>query len=251
MDRLGTIRGVVVEERFTALWIVGELQVYGASDLSTARPLPVDDRKMPSLPTAWRYLSVVTGEADKLESPTEMKQGDDTRAAGLIEVRRSAKRRRTVSAYRDGDRTVVLIPARMSRSEEAQWVTTMLRRLDAQESRLRPGDATLLERARALSTRYLAGRAQPRSVRWVANQEHRWGSCTPVDRTIRLSMRLQGMPDYVVDYVIVHELAHLLVPGHGADFWALVTSYPKTERARGYLDGVAAATRLQLSDEAD
>jgi predicted metal-dependent hydrolase len=83
----------------------------------------------------------------------------------------------------------------------------------------------------------------------VANQGSRWGSCTPVDRTIRLSSRLQGMPSWVVDYVLVHELAHLLVPGHGPDFWALVEQFPRTERARGYLEGVSATAGLDLSDD--
>jgi predicted metal-dependent hydrolase len=69
-----------------------------------------------------------------------------------------------------------------------------------------------------------------------------------VDRTIRLSNRLQGMPSWVVDYVLVHELAHLLVPGHGPDFWALVDVFPRTERARGYLEGVSATAGLDLSD---
>ena len=166
-----------------------------------------------------------------------------------VEVRRSARRRRTVSAYRDGDRTVVLIPARMSRAEERRWVGLMLERLAAQESRRRPSDSDLLGRAKDLSGRYLGGRARPVSVRWVNNQMSRWGSCTPSDGSIRLSNRLRGMPAYVVDYVIVHELAHLLVPGHGAEFWALVSSYPKAERARGYLDGVAASAGLNLSDD--
>jgi len=166
----------------------------------------------------------------------------------LVEVRRSARRRRTVSAYRDGDRTVVLIPARMSRAEERRWVAAMLERLERQDRKLRPGDKALLERAVALSRRYLVGAPAPASVRWVGNQGSRWGSCTPVDRTIRLSDRLQGMPGWVLDYVIVHELVHLRVPGHGADFWAEVDCYPRTERARGFLEGVSATAGLGLSD---
>ncbi len=168
-----------------------------------------------------------------------------------VEVRRSARRRRTVSAYRDGDRTVVLIPARMSRAEERRWVEVMLERLAKQERRRRPGNDELLVRARDLSRRYLGGRADPASVRWVTNQGSRWGSCTPVDGTIRLSTRLQGMPTWVLDYVVVHELAHLLVPGHGPDFWAEVTSYPRCERARGYLEGAAAAAGLDMAGDAD
>jgi predicted metal-dependent hydrolase len=169
----------------------------------------------------------------------------------LVEVRRSARRRRTVSAYRDGDRTVVLIPARMSRAEERRWVAAMLERLERQDRKLRPGDKALLERAVALSRRYLKGAPVPASVRWVGNQGSRWGSCTPVDRTIRLSDRLQGMPGWVLDYVIVHELVHLRVPGHGADFWAEVECYPRTERARGFLEGVSATAGLGLSDADD
>ncbi|MBV2353156.1 M48 family metallopeptidase [Streptomyces sp. J2-1] len=161
-----------------------------------------------------------------------------------IEVRRSTRRRRTVSAYREGDRTIVLIPARMSKAEEKRWVTVMLDRLAAQESRRKLGDSDLGERAGRLSAQFFGGRARPASVRWVTNQNTRWGSCTPAEGSIRLSHRLQAMPEYVVDYVLCHELAHLLVPGHGPDFWKLLESYPRTERARGYLEGVAAAERL-------
>ncbi|MFJ2606020.1 M48 family metallopeptidase [Streptomyces sp. NPDC091279] len=171
-------------------------------------------------------------------------------AASAIEVRRSTRRRRTVSAYREGDRTIVLIPARMSAAEEQRWVNVMLDKLAAQESRRVLGDDELAERALRLSDQYFEGRARPASVRWVTNQNTRWGSCTPSEGSIRLSHRLQGMPEYVVDYVLLHELAHLLVPGHGPRFWRLLDAYPRTERARGYLEGVAAAERQQPPPDA-
>ncbi|MFF1839123.1 M48 family metallopeptidase [Streptomyces sp. NPDC058231] len=161
-----------------------------------------------------------------------------------VEVRRSSRRSRTVSAYREGDRTIVLIPARMSEAEEQRWVTVMLDKLAAQERKQIIGDSELVERAARLSALYFDGRARPDSVRWVTNQNTRWGSCTPAEGSIRLSHRLQGMPEYVVDYVLLHELAHLLVPGHGPRFWRLLEAYPRTERARGYLEGVVAADRL-------
>ncbi|KAB8171177.1 DUF45 domain-containing protein [Streptomyces sp. 3MP-14] len=164
-----------------------------------------------------------------------------------VEVRRSSRRRRTVSAYREADRTVVLIPARMSADEERRWVGVMLEKLAAQEERRLLDDEDLFRRARELSERYFEGRARPDSVRWVTNQNARWGSCTPALGTIRLSHRLQGMPEYVIDYVLLHELAHLLVPGHGPGFWALLERYPRTERARGFLEGVVAAERLPHS----
>ena len=159
-----------------------------------------------------------------------------------VEVRRSKKRRRTVSAYRDGERIIVLIPASLTRKEEAEWVETMVARVQRSEARQIPDQDALMVRAADLSERYLAGRATPRSVRWVDNQQSRWGSCTPADRTIRLSSRLQAMPDWVIDYVLVHELAHLLEPGHDAAFWGWVDRYPDAERAKGYLLGWSAAS---------
>ncbi|WP_026120222.1 M48 metallopeptidase family protein [Nocardiopsis potens] len=161
-----------------------------------------------------------------------------------VEVRRSPRRRRTVSAYRDGDKTVVLVPATFSRAEEEQWVDRMLGRLQARDVRRRPGDAALHDRAVELADRYLGGLARPSSVRWVDNQNTRWGSCTPDTGAIRLSKRLSGMPAWVVDYVLLHELVHLIIPNHGPEFWAMVRRYPKAERARGYLEGVSAASRL-------
>jgi predicted metal-dependent hydrolase len=170
----------------------------------------------------------------------------------VVEVRRSQRRRRTVSAYRDGERVVVLIPDRFSRAEETEWVERMLARLAAREERIRRTDGELLQRANLLIARYLpehARKAVPASVRWVTNQNGRWGSCTPDDGTIRISHRIQEMPDWVIDYVLLHELTHLVVPSHSARFWDLVGRYPKAERARGYLEGISAATGLVLAED--
>ena len=169
----------------------------------------------------------------------------------VVEVRRSQRRRRTVSAYRDGERVVVLIPDRFSRAEETEWVERMLARLAAREERIRRTDEELLARARRLTSRYLPDHAEqvvPASVRWVTNQNGRWGSCTPDDGTIRISHRIQEMPDWVIDYVLLHELAHLVVPSHNAVFWDLVNRFPKAERARGYLEGVSAAGSLVMAE---
>lgn len=162
-----------------------------------------------------------------------------------VEVRRSRRRRRTVSAYREGDRIVVMIPATMSRAQEAEWVGTMIARLEKSERRKQLSDDDLMKRARRLSDRFLGGMAVPESVRWVDNQVSRWGSCTPADRTIRLSARLQQMPTWVQDYVLIHELAHLLEAGHDAKFWAWVERYPQAEKAKGYLLGWSTAAKLE------
>lgn len=162
--------------------------------------------------------------------------------AGLladVEVRRSKRRKRTVTAFREHGRTVVAIPARFTVDQEREWVHRMVGKLAAQEKKRRPSDTQLAARAASLSEQYLDGRARPTSVRWSGNQGRRWGSCTPSEGTIRISTRVRGLPPWVLDYVLVHELAHLLHQGHGPEFWALVDRYPRTERARGFLEGVA------------
>ena len=166
-----------------------------------------------------------------------------------VEVRRSARRTRTVSAYRKDGKVIVMIPARFTRAEEAEWVDTMLGKLARSEQRGRRTDEQLMRRARELAREYLHAKVQPTSVRWVSNMTQRWGSCTTGEGTIRLSDRLQTMPVWVIDYVLLHELAHLIEQGHGQRFWALLDAYPRTERARGFLDGFAAARDLHIGED--
>ena len=162
-------------------------------------------------------------------------------ALGTVEVRRSARRVRTVTAFREGGRIVVAIPARFTRTQEREWVRRMVTRLTSQDQRRRPSDERLAARAAELSRRYLDGVAVPRSITWSSQQGRRWGSCTPSEGTIRISTRVQGMPAWVLDYVVLHELAHLVHGGHGPEFWALVAAYPRTDRARGFLEGYSYA----------
>lgn len=141
------------------------------------------------------------------------------------------------------------MPLRLSRGQEVKWVERMVRDLTAREQRRREAgprrsDDALLNRAKALNHRYLEGEAEPDSVVWVDNMAQRWASCTAADRAIRVSHRLREAPPWVLDYVLVHELAHILVAGHDSAFWDLVNRYERTERARGYLEGLCASARL-------
>lgn len=172
-----------------------------------------------------------------------------------VEVRRSARRTRTVAAFWENGTAVVAIPARFTAAQEREWVQRMLARLRRQgerrsaAGRKRPAsDADLAAHAAVLSQRYLGGRAVPASVRWVGNQNSRWGSATPADGTIRLSDKLRPMPQWVIDYVLLHELAHLLVAGHNAAFWKLLDAYPETGRAKAFLEGVSFATARGLAN---
>ena len=147
-----------------------------------------------------------------------------------VEVVRSARRRKTVQARKVGGVLRVSIPASMTKADEARWVGEMVRRFERQAT---AEQVDLEVRAAALAERFDLPR--PVSIRWVDNQRTRWGSCTIEDRTIRISSRMAGWPSWVLDYVIVHELAHLVVPNHGPAFHALVDRYPRAERARGFL----------------
>ncbi len=152
------------------------------------------------------------------------------RSPYTVEVVRSARRKKTVSARLVGDVVRVQMPAWMSKDEEARYVAHLLGRIERQQQRA-PVD--VMERAARLATRFDLPR--PLRVRWVSNQESLWGSCTVATRDIRVSDRLAGLPGWVLDYVLVHELAHLAVPSHSKRFWSLVNRYPKAERARGFL----------------
>ena len=154
-----------------------------------------------------------------------------------VEVVRSKKRRRTVSAQMHGDVLRVSIPSWMSKSEEATNVAEMVRRF---KRKLATQEVDLAERARILAKRYSLH--TPNNIEWAESLTSVWGLCTPSTKNIRLSTRLVGFPSWVLDYVIVHELAHLHVSGHGPDFWEITRRYEKTERAIGYLIAKAGDT---------
>jgi predicted metal-dependent hydrolase len=147
-----------------------------------------------------------------------------------VEVVRSTRRKRTVEARLVGDVLRLSLPSWMSAADEAHWIETMSARY---RRKLHADRIDLDERSMQLARRYELPRAH--EIRWSDDMLHRWGSCTPSTATVRISTRIARFPDWVVDYVIVHELAHIAVPDHSAEFWQLVHRYPKAERATGYL----------------
>lgn len=147
-----------------------------------------------------------------------------------VEVIRSPRRKRTTSATLSDGRILVRVPQGLAAPEEARLVEQATERV---LRNIMSRDVDLAERARHLSRRYRLG--QPASIEWSSRQTRRWGSCTPDEGRIRISDRLLDMPRWVLDSVIVHELAHLEVANHGPRFQELVNRYALTERARGYL----------------
>lgn len=152
-----------------------------------------------------------------------------------VEIVRSAKRKKTVSAELKNGVLIVRAPARMSDRQLAPIIEKLQQRLQKKAARSPQSDAELEAMAQQLNRTYFANRLKWESIRYVTNQNNRFGSCTPMLGTIRISHRLATMPEWVLKYVVVHELAHLEEANHGPNFWALVNQYPLTERARGYL----------------
>jgi predicted metal-dependent hydrolase len=146
-----------------------------------------------------------------------------------VEVVRSARRKSTVGSTLKGSKLTVTVPTWMSQRDIDEWVAEMSKRWS---KKVTTDSIDLDERAKALASRYEL--PKPESIGW-SDMETQWGSCTPTRGTVRLSTKLATFPRWVLDYVIVHELAHIAVPDHSASFWKLVHRYPRTERARGYL----------------
>lgn len=147
-----------------------------------------------------------------------------------VVVIRSAKRRKTVAARIVDGRVEVRMPTWMTKAQEAEYVADLLGKLDRQHAAT---EVDLPARAAALARRYRL--PEPRSIRFVSNQTGRWGSCSPTAGEIRVSDRIASFPSWVIDAVIVHELAHLVEPNHGRAFHALANRYPRQERAHGFL----------------
>ncbi|NLS09273.1 M48 family metallopeptidase [Nesterenkonia sp. MY13] len=156
-----------------------------------------------------------------------------------VRVIRSAKRRRTVSAALNGGVLQLRVPMRTSRVEVEDHAREFMKRFAARQPQAAKSDEALHSRAEELIAKYFPDLPiSPRSVTWSTRQQKRWGSTTTTEGTIRLSARLRGMPEWVVDAVLIHELAHLVESGHGPRFQELVNRYPRTQEADGFLAGV-------------
>jgi predicted metal-dependent hydrolase len=165
-----------------------------------------------------------------------------------VEVRVSKRRKKTAGAHWEGDRIVVVVPVHLRGIERDQMVESLSRRLAAHRPHLHASDDQLEQRARALGRRYLDGVA-PSSIRWSSNQVKRWGSCTIETREIRISERLRVVPDWVLDAVIVHELAHLFEPNHSPRFRELESRYPRRGDADVFLEGYSLGLHMPAADE--
>lgn len=164
-----------------------------------------------------------------------------------VEVRASTRRKKTGAAHWSGSRIVVQIPARLRGRERRVFVDELVERLLVQRPLAAGSDATLEERAGVLAEVYVDG-VRPASVRWVTNQGGRWASCTPSTREIRVSSRLRQCPDWVIDAVLVHELAHLIEADHSAAFYEIANRHPRQGESALFLEGFALGLGLKVED---
>src|SRR5487761_1938481 len=161
---------------------------------------------------------------------------------GEIVVVRSTRRKRNIAAYRQGGQIIVSIPARLSKADERAVVPEMVAKIRASEASRAIDESVLashLTDLLALWAPEITEKAP--SVTWKRAMNERWGSCTSVDGTIRISDRLQRVPEYVLDYVLFHEGIHLRFGHHGSAFQEMIARFPKSELAQAYLDGYEAA----------
>jgi predicted metal-dependent hydrolase len=161
---------------------------------------------------------------------------------GEIVVIRSTRRKRNIAAYRQGGQIIVSIPARLSKADERAIVPEMVAKIRASEA-ARTIDASILSArcSELLATWAPEISERATSVSWKRAMNERWGSCTSVDGTIRISERLQRVPAYVLDFVLFHESIHLRFGDHGSQFQEILARFPKADLAQAYLDGYEAA----------
>jgi hypothetical protein len=164
-----------------------------------------------------------------------------------VEIRASSRRKKTGTAHWSGSRIVVQIPARIRGRERVTFVDDLVERLMTQRPQNAGGDASLEERAMELAEEYNDG-VVPNSVRWVKNQQARWASCSPASKEIRISSRLRQCPQWVIDAVLVHELAHLQEVGHTPLFNELANRYPRQEESASFLEGYALGLGLRIEE---
>lgn len=155
-----------------------------------------------------------------------------------VEIRTSTRRRKYAAGFWQGDRIVVVLPARLARHDRDAMVENLVQRVLRHRPHVGTSDEALTARAAALGDQYLDG-VRARTVRWSTQQRRRWGSCSLESRDIRISELLRPAPTWVVDAVLVHELAHLLEHGHGPRFRQLVARYERTAEADAFLAGYA------------
>ena len=165
-----------------------------------------------------------------------------------IKILRSKKRRRTVSARMIKDILVVRAPECISEIRLEKVVAELKARIERKHLKEELNKHQYLSiRAKEFNRQYFENKLNINSIEYVTDQNSKFGCCNYRTGCIRISHRISAMPQWVRDYVVIHELAHLAVPDHSKAFWDIVNRYKLAERARGYL--IAAGSEEYGKDE--
>lgn len=197
---------------------------------------------LPPVPTFLSKSAKIASSPRLLSQKQQEKKAQQELLAKLPEFRviRSGRRKRSIHAFRQNGLIEIHIPDRLTRTQEFEIIPQMIEMVQLREAKARKSDSVLWEHANELLAEYLPDfEIRPASVAWRSMRE-RWGSCTTVDRTIRISDRLSSAPDYVIRYVLFHELIHLRIHGHGKEFVEILERHPDKERAESFLEGYEA-----------
>jgi predicted metal-dependent hydrolase len=152
-----------------------------------------------------------------------------------VEIIRSKRRRKTVQAKIVDNSLRIYLPAGLTKNEESKWINQMKERILKKQRRYELNNTTdLKKRAEVINDQYFDGKLTF-SIQFVTNQNTKHGSCTPASKRIRIADDIADYPAYVQDYLIMHELTHLIYPNHSKGFWEKVNEYPHVERAKGFL----------------
>jgi predicted metal-dependent hydrolase len=176
---------------------------------------------------------------------------EDSGRSISVEIVRDGRLRTRVHWEWNGDQVRIRAPRRATKRELDRIVSEIVDNVMRKRQQVRArADDDLEAMARAINRKYFGGEISWHSLRWVSNMSKRLGSCTvggPTLGDIRVSDRIQGWPPWVIKYVVAHELCHLKYPNHSKEFWACVNRFPRAERARGFIMGVA----FQSGEDAD
>ena len=154
-----------------------------------------------------------------------------------VEVIKSSKRKKTVQAKIVNKKLIIFLPSRISQKEEDYWIRKMKKKcINKRKKQLLNTNSQLKGKAEVINKKYFEGKLNF-NIEFVTNQNSRFGSCTPENKTIRISDKVSEMPKWVQNYIILHEIAHLIYKDHSDNFWEKVNEYKYTERAKGFLIG--------------
>jgi len=158
----------------------------------------------------------------------------EIKSVGLVLFERSKRAKRVSISVKPFKGVRVAVPRGVSFKKAAQfaqtkaeWIKTHLEKMQQYERQgyfdSVPSDEIDREKAKSQLTARLQQLAKHYGFSYnrvfIRNQRTRWGSCS-IKNNISLNMKLVKLPDDLIDYVILHELAHTLRKDHSKAFWA-------------------------------